>query len=254
MSEQWYITREKRKTGPYSSSQLRRFATDGKLLPSDQIWKDGIPKPVLASTVRELFADTVLAAPSPSLAPLPLPPVSNQQSAEKSQPPSLVTGPSLLQRAKAGAADLAAKAKVAAQLAGKQTEKTKIVQIHLPRAYQTLGKHIHSGRRVHEKFPKEFEIIDGFVRQLDLIKTGATARTAPQSVGEKAKAMAVAAKEMAEAKTIQLRLNHALGELGKATFATDREQSGPEALIQAVLDCQIGLQTHQILAEQLCKL
>ncbi len=215
MADQWHVTRDEKKSGPFSSTALRRLAVSGKLLPSDEIWKEGMTKSVPASNLKGLFSDASSSAPSPSFSPNPSPPppqpisspppisslpsVPNQHSGETAQPASPAPGHSFLERAKAGAADLAAKAKAAAQLASKQAEKTKIVQLTLPSAYQALGKQVHSEGRLRERFGKEFLVIDDFMRQLESIKTAAAARSAPQGAGEKAKAIAVAAKAMAEA-------------------------------------------------------
>lgn len=177
--------------------------------------------------------------PAPSLPPIVSPPpIQNSQRVEKPQPTSLATGPTFFERAKAGAANLAVKAKAAAQLAAKQTEMAKITQMTLPSAYHVLGKNLHTEGRLRERFVKEFEIIDGLMRQLDSIKTLAAARTAPQGVGEKTKAIAVAAKEMAEAKIIQRHINNAFRELGKIAYEQQPDACGSDDFTRPIATCK----------------
>jgi serine/threonine protein kinase len=64
----YFYTRGEEQCGPVSSSELKALAAAGSLLPTDQIWKDGMPEWVPASSAKGLF---------PSSAPMstPRPPV-----------------------------------------------------------------------------------------------------------------------------------------------------------------------------------
>ena len=42
MADQWHVTRDEKKSGPFSSTALRRLAVSGKLLPSDSLVSSGI--------------------------------------------------------------------------------------------------------------------------------------------------------------------------------------------------------------------
>lgn len=83
MSEQWFFARGKEKFGPYTAAQLKALAQQGRLLPSDMLHKEGMPKWVPASSVKGLFASAparpapppLPAAPPPRPAPPPAPPV-----------------------------------------------------------------------------------------------------------------------------------------------------------------------------------
>jgi hypothetical protein len=39
----WFVTREGKKYGPFSSEEVRIMAADGELLPDDLMWKEGMP-------------------------------------------------------------------------------------------------------------------------------------------------------------------------------------------------------------------
>jgi antitoxin component YwqK of YwqJK toxin-antitoxin module len=232
MAEQWYIVHDQQKAGPFSPTQLRQLASSGQLVPTDHVWKEGMASWVSASKISGLFAprSTPAVPTRPPVQQSTVPADSTTSSAKN-------TDPSLLERAKAGAADLASKAKAAAQLAARQAEKTKIVQITLPGAYQVLGKHLHSQGQLRAEFAKSFETIDAYVRQLQSVQAATAGRPSAQGVGEKAKAMAFATKEMAESKAIQMRLSQAFAELGRMAFEKRAAQSGPDALIRPILSC-----------------
>jgi hypothetical protein len=78
MASQWFIIHNGKRRGPFSSADLRNLVKKNDLLPTDMIWKSGMSAPVLASTAKGLFADslasdaTTLAGPSTQTPP-PLP-------------------------------------------------------------------------------------------------------------------------------------------------------------------------------------
>jgi hypothetical protein len=51
----WYLARGKQKYGPYSTEQLRQFAAEGKIAPTDMLLQAGVQKWTLASSVQGLF-------------------------------------------------------------------------------------------------------------------------------------------------------------------------------------------------------
>jgi hypothetical protein len=58
LGAQWYIARNQKQTGPYSSDQLKELAGRGEITPSDQIWKEGMHAWVVASKVPGLLQST----------------------------------------------------------------------------------------------------------------------------------------------------------------------------------------------------
>lgn len=62
----WYCTRNNQQEGPLSTEQVRRHLADGRLSPSDLVWRAGMPAWVPLSSVDELRAAAPAgAAPSP---------------------------------------------------------------------------------------------------------------------------------------------------------------------------------------------
>jgi ribosomal protein S27AE len=98
MADKWYFAKGETKLGPYSSAQLKELADNGKILPSDTVWKEGIEKGVLAAKVKYLFsvppgkvppspAAKVVASP-PSLAPPAEPAANGGTRSERTAPAS----------------------------------------------------------------------------------------------------------------------------------------------------------------------
>ncbi len=55
MSQQWYLSREGRRYGPYSWEQMREFAGSGKVMQQDLIWTNQLTDWVKAAEVEGLF-------------------------------------------------------------------------------------------------------------------------------------------------------------------------------------------------------
>jgi hypothetical protein len=55
MGEQWYCNRGSQRFGPFSPAQLKQLARDGKLRPTDLLWKEGMSQAVPAQQAGALF-------------------------------------------------------------------------------------------------------------------------------------------------------------------------------------------------------
>lgn len=66
MSDQWFIYKEGKQTGPYSFAQLQEEARAGRLIESDLIWAEGFPDWQPASTVENLFSFKQYSPPPPA--------------------------------------------------------------------------------------------------------------------------------------------------------------------------------------------
>jgi GYF domain 2 len=69
MIEQIYVEQRGRKYGPFSATQLRALASAGKLRPTDNVWKEGMEKAVLAAKVKNLFL-SIQTPPCPLAVPV----------------------------------------------------------------------------------------------------------------------------------------------------------------------------------------
>ena len=61
MAEMWYYTCEGKQMEPVSIKELKGLVGDGVLKPTDMIWKDGLPRWIRASSLKELFPDPATA-------------------------------------------------------------------------------------------------------------------------------------------------------------------------------------------------
>ncbi|MFO0928797.1 MAG: GYF domain-containing protein [Gemmataceae bacterium] len=83
----WYVARNKKKTGPYTTAQLRQMAADGELAPGDMVLREGQTQWTKASTVHGLFPE---AAATPHAPPPPPPPP--RAASRQAGPPWLLIG------------------------------------------------------------------------------------------------------------------------------------------------------------------
>lgn len=60
-AEMWYYTSEGKQMDPVSIKELKRLVGDGSLKPTDMVWKDGMPRWIRASSLKELFPDPTSA-------------------------------------------------------------------------------------------------------------------------------------------------------------------------------------------------
>lgn len=57
MAELWYYTSEGKQMDAVSIRELKQLVGDGVLKPTDMVWKEGLPRWVRASSLKELFPD-----------------------------------------------------------------------------------------------------------------------------------------------------------------------------------------------------
>lgn len=136
---------------------------------------------------------------------------------------------------------LASRGKAAAQLVAKQTERTKLANVNLPAAHHALGKHLHDSGRLRGNLPDQYQAADKLLGEIRAIESRATGRPSAEGIAAKAKALAKSTADMAQTKALQVRLNHALGELGKAAFDRFGDQAGPAELTRPIADLRSRL-------------
>jgi hypothetical protein len=138
-------------------------------------------------------------------------------------------------KAKTLVLSLAAKSKAAGQLAAKQAERAKLTQIALPNAYRPLGKHIHGAGSFRADFQDIYARIDTLLTEISILSAE---KPKVQGFAEKAKAVAKAAKDKTQIKALNIMVNRACTELGKAAFEKHGDKSGPAELVRPILDCR----------------
>ncbi|MCE9544917.1 MAG: DUF4339 domain-containing protein [Planctomycetia bacterium] len=68
MAAEWFYAREEVDIGPVSGGELKRLAASGALLPTDEVWREGLADWVEAGSIKGLFdIDSTPAQPPPPL-------------------------------------------------------------------------------------------------------------------------------------------------------------------------------------------
>lgn len=84
---QWHIARGDKKHGPVTQESLQQIARNGKLRPTDLLWREGMGEWVLASSVPGLFP----AVSPPALPPQPVAYATPQSAGYVASPPAPTT-------------------------------------------------------------------------------------------------------------------------------------------------------------------
>jgi hypothetical protein len=61
----FFYSRDDTKLGPFSARQLQELAAAGEILPTDTVWKEGLPQGVPANRVKNLFPVAPAETPPP---------------------------------------------------------------------------------------------------------------------------------------------------------------------------------------------
>ena len=83
MPEVWYYAKDDEQQGPVSTQDLRQLATNGKLMPDDYVWKEGMEEWTPASHLTGLFPEI-----APPVQRTPSDPLLDIASAEPARPRS----------------------------------------------------------------------------------------------------------------------------------------------------------------------
>lgn len=148
-----------------------------------------------------------------------------------------------LEKAKDAAANVAANAKAAAQIAGKQSEHGKLTQMTLPSAYWALGKDIHTADRFRDEFGDLFTKMDGLLGKIQSLKQAHAASDQPQKFTDRAKAAAGHAVDLTKAKAVDMEANGVLRELGKRAYEKHGESAGAVNFVQPIAQALARLET-----------
>lgn len=221
MPDQWHYTNNSQQYGPVTFAQLQQLAVAGRLQPTDLVWSYG--KWIEARQVQGLVFAPPLAPPSP------VPPPVVSVPAHSPQPTA-----DLAAKAKSLAGAMVSRGKAAAVLVAKQAERTKLASVNLPGAFQTFGRHLHDTGYHRSHLPEHYQAVDTLLVEIHAVQTRAAGQPKAEGIAAKAKAVAKSAADTAQTKALQVRLNHALGELGKAAFDRFGDQAGPAELIRPI--------------------
>lgn len=177
MASQWSISRDGEDVGTATSAELRAMARNGKLLPTDHLWKEGMQDWRIAGDFPQLFppeeSATVVMLPEQPVEAESLGTVKiDVTGAGKKKPSSKKAVPTATDPLASLKVDVAtagqkatiavnAHAKAGGKVAVLTAERTKISTTTLPLAYGRLGEHCYRSRSHADAFPEWFEKLDG---------------------------------------------------------------------------------------------
>lgn len=87
MAEMWYYTCEGKQMDAVTITELKTLVGDGTLKPTDMVWKDGMPRWIRASSLKELFPDPLTALDKYFTGAKAAPASSSQGATPKGMPP-----------------------------------------------------------------------------------------------------------------------------------------------------------------------
>jgi len=162
--------------------------------------------------------------------PLPLP--KDQQESEPQQ-----TSETLGSRLSDAAKGTLENVKKAGQLSAKVAERTKLQTANLATAHKALGRHIYEAGTHRDALPEAHQEIDQLLQEVAEIEKRIADTPEAKGMADKAKAVAGTAKDKAQIQLLKSKISGRMEKLGKAAFERDGKDSGPNELVQPVVDC-----------------
>ena len=233
MTTEWFYFKGDQRIGPVTLEQLKSLAVSGDIEPADLVWNNGMAAPQPASTLN--------GTPTENSAPVSPPPLQSAV-ADHAEAPAMGADLALnaqkqISRAAAAMSTFIATAKSAAQLAAKQTEKTKLTTITLRTVYRPLGKHCYESQEYRADFPDLFGQLDAIQHELATLAAGHTEQPSSQSFGDKAKAMAGNVMQAAQSQKLSMQQSSLFNALGKAVYERHQDESGPSTVTAPIAAC-----------------
>lgn len=139
-----------------------------------------------------------------------------------------------LQAAKGAIKSIVSSAGAAAKLIAAKAEQTKLTTLTLPAAYRELGKDCVQNKRHLEGNEALTTPLQGVLAESKALKEAAASQPVATSLTDKAKAAGKQAADVARQKSLSMRRDSLLVDLGKAIFEQQRDQSGPERIVQPI--------------------
>jgi len=222
MAEKWFFTRDGQQYGPLTALELKKFAKDGRLLPTDLLWKEGMPTWVPASSAKGLFVSP------PPMETVGLPTVTDAPSVATAQPTQSKD------RLVAAAVGFKRRAAEAARCAQATAERTQLVNVTLPRAYAELGRVVFKDSTRRTEFAELITQIENLLSQRSQIEQECKARPAGSTLAAKAKKAVADAAALATTKAVDIQVYHAYSKLGEAVYQRLGNDAGPTAVTQPI--------------------
>ena len=238
MAAEWYYSKGDQRIGPVSESDLKSLAESGQLTAEDLVRQEGLADWQPASKISGLFPST----PTTTSTSVP-PPLPQSSEAAHAEAPAVgadfaLNAKKQMNRAAAAMSTFMSTAKSAAQLAAKQTEKTKLTTITLRSVYRPLGKHCYESQEYRADFPDLFGQLDAIQNELATLVARQTDKpSSTQSFGDKTKAMAGNVMQAAQSQKLSMQQSSLFNVLGKAVYERHQEASGPSTVTAPIAAC-----------------
>ena len=180
-------------------AELKKAASEGQLLPTDLVWREGMEDWKPASSLKGLLSNSPSSGP-----PVPTAPIKQ----EKQTSPKSTVG------------------NVAA-LAKKKAESTKLKTVTLPKLYSAIGKQILGDKSMKEELPEFFKDANQIKSQIADLKKRIKERDAGENFSDKAKSLAVTAKDQAEIQKHKVQASRLATKIGKHVYENRKELVEP---------------------------
>lgn len=251
MASSYFFLREDQKCGPVSSSQLKTMAASGLIGPDDLVWKEGFPKWIPARNLKGLFPE-VSSSGQPH--PLPNRVVENQS---RSNSPSLGSDPvasgdsiesedqkspvlsevqheTILEQAADAVTSFKKNAGDATRLVANRSERVKISNWSLPKAYAALGRDCFQNQRHEIRLSEHYENLKSIQNELSQIKAKSDSLETSGTLSDMVRTGATKAAIFAQAKVLDAKASSVLVQIGKTAFKEYGSGAGPEELVDRV--------------------
>lgn len=243
MASSWYVEKRGRQLGPFTGPQLKELAATGRLEPGDLVRRADSSKTVPEGDVRGLFP-----VPDPGPVPCGPPP---PPSVEADGPPPLPTSGGRRDGLGERWKGLTQASRAAAGLAAAQARKAQLVNLILPAAYLDLGRDIHAAGRFRDEFPELLAEIVEVEQRIGQLTSTRSKTSSATSLADRTKNAAMVAKQKTQAKALSLKKESLLRRLGASAIAKCGARSGPETLVQPIID---GLSKGESLDQEIVRL
>lgn len=215
----WYVEADGKESGPYSSGELKHLVQSGRLQPSDLVRREDRSTATCASRVSGLFSSKSM--PNAQVVGEQTPPIASTAVGQRIPPP-LPRADSLeavnRQSGIEQLATVAERTQAMALLATRIAERSKLVQIDLPRACQAIGRKSYETGEDRDEFQELFNRVDSLLQGRDAVDQLASGRKPQDGFAGRVRAAANGAIDFAQSKSFEFGLSKAYAELGEAIF------------------------------------
>ncbi|TWU49259.1 DUF4339 domain-containing protein [Rubripirellula reticaptiva] len=221
--QNWFFKKDGHQHGPVPAKELKQLADAGRIEADDLVRNESTEKWVRAKSVKGLIRV------EPTAGPPPLP-----KKASQPEPVVAAANPTLLEKLKSSASEIADATKNAGVVAARQAEMARIKTVDLPRAYSKLGEEIRRQAKFRSDFPDIHQRIDGIEKKHTSIQDAANSISVEEGVSGKAKSLARKAKLKAEEGTLRVQKSQAVKDLGESAFQLHGKAAGESSLVSQI--------------------